>query len=59
MIGRGHRMLLRERLIAHVQRHTGVRFAMFAGVAEAFRAVEPKGEPSPWRLRITSGVMSL
>jgi peptidoglycan-N-acetylglucosamine deacetylase len=38
VIGRGHRMLLLERLIAHFQRHEGVRFATLSTVAEEFRA---------------------
>ncbi len=38
VIGRGHRMLMLERLIAHFQQHEGVRFATLATAAEEFRA---------------------
>ncbi len=38
VIGRGHRMLMLERLIAHFQKHEGVHFATLATVAEDFRA---------------------
>jgi peptidoglycan/xylan/chitin deacetylase (PgdA/CDA1 family) len=37
VIGRGHRMLLLERLIEHFRRHDGVRFATLSTVAEEFR----------------------
>jgi peptidoglycan/xylan/chitin deacetylase (PgdA/CDA1 family) len=43
VIGRGHRMLMLERLIEHFQRHEGVRFATLADVAEEFRAAHPRG----------------
>jgi peptidoglycan-N-acetylglucosamine deacetylase len=38
VIGRGHRMLMLERLIAHFRRHEDVRFATLATAAEDFRA---------------------
>lgn len=38
VIGRGHRMLLLERLIAYFRGHDGIRFATLATVAEEFRA---------------------
>ncbi len=41
VIGRGHRMLMLERLIEHFRRHDGVRFATLAQVAEEFRASDP------------------
>ena len=37
VIGRGHRMLLLERLIAHFKSHEGVRFTTLATAAEEFR----------------------
>jgi peptidoglycan/xylan/chitin deacetylase (PgdA/CDA1 family) len=43
VIGRGHRMLMLERLIEHFQRHEGVRFATLADVAEEFRATHARG----------------
>ena len=42
VIGRGHRMLMLERLIEHFQRHEGVRFARLADVAEEFRTTHPR-----------------
>ena len=42
VIGRGHRMLMLERLIEHFQRHEGVRFATLADVAEEFRTTHPR-----------------
>ena len=38
VIGRGHRMLMLERLIAHFRRHEDVRFATLSTAAEDFRA---------------------
>lgn len=38
VIGRGHRLLLLERLIAYFRAHEGVRFATLATVAAEFRA---------------------
>jgi len=38
VIGRGHRMLMVERLIAFYKGHEGVRFATLAEAAEGFRA---------------------
>ena len=38
VIGRGHRMLMLERLIEHFRHHDGVRFTRLAQVAEEFRA---------------------
>ena len=43
VIGRGHRMLMLERLIAYYRGHEGVRFATLAQVAEEFRAAHPRG----------------
>ncbi len=37
VIGRGHRMLMLERLIAYFSEHEGVRFATLAQVAQEFR----------------------
>ncbi len=42
VIGRGHRMLMLERLIDQFQSHGGVRFATLATVAEEFRATRPR-----------------
>ena len=44
VIGRGHRMLMLERLIAHVRSHDGVRFATLGDAAETFRAASPRGQ---------------
>jgi peptidoglycan/xylan/chitin deacetylase (PgdA/CDA1 family) len=44
VIGRGHRMLMLERLIEYFQGHEGVRFATLADVAEEFRAAHPRAE---------------
>jgi peptidoglycan/xylan/chitin deacetylase (PgdA/CDA1 family) len=41
VIGRGHRLLMLERLIAYFAGHDGVRFATLAEAAEAFRATDP------------------
>jgi peptidoglycan/xylan/chitin deacetylase (PgdA/CDA1 family) len=38
VIGRGHRILMLERLIAHFKGHEGVRFSTLAEAADAFRA---------------------
>jgi peptidoglycan-N-acetylglucosamine deacetylase len=43
VIGRGHRMLMLERLIEHFRGHDGVRFATLAQVADEFRAAHPRG----------------
>jgi peptidoglycan/xylan/chitin deacetylase (PgdA/CDA1 family) len=45
VIGRGHRMLMLERLIAHMRAQPGVRFTTLAGAADAFRgrSVGPSG----------------
>lgn len=40
VIGRGHRMLMLERLIAYFQGHDGVRFATLAQVADEFRQAQ-------------------
>jgi peptidoglycan/xylan/chitin deacetylase (PgdA/CDA1 family) len=42
VIGRGHRLMLLERLIEHVSAHEGVRFATLAEAAEAFRATHQR-----------------
>ncbi|MEA2627007.1 MAG: peptidoglycan-N-acetylglucosamine deacetylase [Candidatus Binatota bacterium] len=44
VIGRGHRMLMLERLIRHFQDHDGVVFASLADYAERWRADNPLGE---------------
>ncbi|MDI3340511.1 MAG: polysaccharide deacetylase [Sphaerobacter sp.] len=41
VIGRGHRMLMLERLIDYFAGHDGVRFATLAQVADEFRAAHP------------------
>jgi len=41
VIGRGHRILMLERLIGYFQQHEGVRFATLGQVAEEFRASHP------------------
>jgi peptidoglycan/xylan/chitin deacetylase (PgdA/CDA1 family) len=38
VIGRGHRMLMLERLIAYFKGHDGVQFTTLAEAADAFRA---------------------
>ncbi len=43
VIGRGHRLLMLERLIDYFRGHAGVRFATLAEVAEEFRAAQPQG----------------
>ena len=40
VIGRGHRMLMLERLIAHFRQHEDVRFATLSTAAEDFRAIQ-------------------
>jgi hypothetical protein len=40
-IGKGSRVLMLERLIAHIKEHEGVRFQIMAEVASAFRASRP------------------
>ena len=44
VIGRGHRMLLLERMIAYFQSHPGTRFSTLGDAAEAFRASRPPGD---------------
>jgi peptidoglycan/xylan/chitin deacetylase (PgdA/CDA1 family) len=41
VIGRGHRMLMLERLIEYFRGHDGVRFTTLGDAAEAFRATAP------------------
>jgi peptidoglycan/xylan/chitin deacetylase (PgdA/CDA1 family) len=41
VIGRGHRMLMLERLIEYFRGHEGVRFTTLGDAAEAFRASAP------------------
>jgi peptidoglycan/xylan/chitin deacetylase (PgdA/CDA1 family) len=41
VIGRGHRMLLLERLIEYFRGHDGVRFTTLGDAAESFRSVSP------------------
>jgi hypothetical protein len=43
VIGRGHRMLMLERLIAWMKEHPGTRFTTLGAAAEAFRAARPRG----------------
>jgi peptidoglycan/xylan/chitin deacetylase (PgdA/CDA1 family) len=42
VIGRGHRMLMLERLIGWMQEHPGTRFTTLGAAADAFRAVRPR-----------------
>jgi peptidoglycan/xylan/chitin deacetylase (PgdA/CDA1 family) len=42
VIGRGHRLLMLERLLDHFGRHSGIRFATLEQVADEFRAVRPR-----------------
>ena len=44
VIGRGHRMLMLERLIAHMRGHDGIQFATLGTAAEAFRTENPRPE---------------
>lgn len=44
VIGRGHRMLMLERLIGFYRRHEGVRFATLGEAAEGFRAGQAKAK---------------
>jgi peptidoglycan/xylan/chitin deacetylase (PgdA/CDA1 family) len=43
VIGRGHRMLLLERLIGWMKQHPGARFTTLGMAADAFRAARPRG----------------
>lgn len=43
VIGRGHRLLMLERLVDHIQKHRGVRFATMSEVALAWK----RGHPIP------------
>ena len=40
-IGRGHRVLMLERLIEHLRGHEGVRFVTMQEAAREFRAAHP------------------
>ena len=42
VIGRGHRMLMLERLIDYFAAHEGVRFATLGQAADDFRAARPR-----------------
>jgi peptidoglycan/xylan/chitin deacetylase (PgdA/CDA1 family) len=42
VIGRGHRMLMLERLIAHFRAHDGVRFTTLGAAAAEFREANPR-----------------
>jgi hypothetical protein len=42
VIGRGHRLLMLERLIAYFQGHDGVRFTTLSQAAADFRAAHPR-----------------
>lgn len=41
VIGRGHRLLMLERLVQHMREHEGVTFKTMAEVAEEFRRMHP------------------
>jgi peptidoglycan-N-acetylglucosamine deacetylase len=41
VIGRGHRLLMLERLVRHIRSHRGVRFATMAETASEWRRVNP------------------
>jgi peptidoglycan/xylan/chitin deacetylase (PgdA/CDA1 family) len=41
VIGRGHRLLMLERLVQHIREHEGVTFKTMAEVAEEFRRTHP------------------
>ena len=43
VIGRGHRMLMLERLLDHIQSRSGVRFSTMGAFARAWRAEHPLG----------------
>ena len=45
VIGRGHRMLMLERLIGYFRDHEGVHFATMSDAADAFRAEESRPGP--------------
>ncbi|MCA1823082.1 MAG: polysaccharide deacetylase [Mycobacteriales bacterium] len=45
-IGRGHRMLMLEGLVAHMRAQDGVVFATMAATAGAWRAAHPAGTPA-------------
>ncbi|MGC1678027.1 MAG: hypothetical protein WA740_10905, partial [Candidatus Binataceae bacterium] len=45
VIGRGHRMLMLERLIKHIQSHRGVTFSTMADVAAAWKRAHPPTAP--------------
>ncbi len=45
VIGRGHRMMMLERLIATFQTYEGVRFTTLAQAANDFRAAHPRATP--------------
>lgn len=47
VIGRGHRMLMLERLIDHFSSHDGVRFTTLASAAEEFRVRSGVAVPGP------------
>ena len=45
VIGRGHRMLMLERLIKHIQSHRGVTFSTMADVAAGWKRAHPPTAP--------------
>lgn len=47
VIGRGHRMLMIERLIGSFKEHADVRFATLATAADAFRAAHARPQANP------------
>jgi peptidoglycan-N-acetylglucosamine deacetylase len=46
VIGRGHRMLMLERLIGWMREHPGTQFSTLGAAAEAFRTASPRSAPS-------------
>jgi peptidoglycan-N-acetylglucosamine deacetylase len=41
VIGRGHRLLMLERLVRHIRNHSGVEFLTMAQVASTWRQAHP------------------
>jgi peptidoglycan/xylan/chitin deacetylase (PgdA/CDA1 family) len=55
VIGRGHRLLMLERLIEHIKRHDGVRFETLGDFARDWRDKKPLGTSAePQQPRISS-----
>lgn len=55
VIGRGHRMLMLERLIQNMIERPGVTFRTMADVARSWRAENPLQEAAPQRVAATQG----